>query len=220
MELAEALKLLRGGKDGVGEWNRRRKKGEAIPILSGADGQSLQAIADGLVSLVRQSRVELRLHFTDELLATLGKRGIRHVMLTLLVGAGTFLPIRSRTVAEHQVPAERYAISTETAAAVAETRAHKGRVVAVGTTAVRALESAADGRGGVAPGAGRTALVIAPGYHFQVVDALLTNLHLPRSSLLALVAAFAGTEPTLAAYAAATDASYRFYSYGDAMLVL
>ncbi len=160
------------------------------------------------------------LHFTEEILADLGRRGVAHVTVTLLVGAGTFLPIRTDTIGAHQVPAERYAISEDAAAAIAATRARNGRIVAIGTTTVRALESAATDDGTVVAGADRTALVIAPGHRFRVVDALLTNLHLPRSSLLALVAAFAGTEPTLAAYGAAADAGYRFYSYGDAMLIL
>lgn len=160
------------------------------------------------------------LHFTEALLADLTRQGIAHVALTLLVGAGTFLPIRADTVGAHRVPAERYAISEDAATAIAMTRDRKGRIVAIGTTTVRALESAATDDGRVTAGADRTALVIAPGHRFRVVDALLTNLHLPRSSLLALVAAFAGTEPTLAAYGAAADAGYRFYSYGDAMLVL
>ena len=160
------------------------------------------------------------LHFTDALLASLAARGVAHVALTLLVGAGTFLPIRADAVEEHRVPAERYDVPPATAAAIAATRARGGRVVAVGTTTVRALESAVDGEGRVRAGAGRTALVIAPGHRYRAVDALVTNLHLPRSSLLALVAAFAGTEAMLAAYAAAAQAGYRFYSYGDAMLIL
>jgi S-adenosylmethionine:tRNA ribosyltransferase-isomerase len=160
------------------------------------------------------------LHFTAPLLAELAASGIRHATITLLVGAGTFLPIRTPTVEGHRVPAERYEISEATAAAIGETRARGGRVVAIGTTTVRALESAADADGTVRPGPGRTDLVIAPGHRYLAVDVLVTNLHLPRSSLLALVAAFAGIEPTLAAYRAAVANEYRFYSYGDAMLVL
>jgi S-adenosylmethionine:tRNA ribosyltransferase-isomerase len=159
------------------------------------------------------------LHFTETLLGELAARGIAHVTLTLLVGPGTFLPVRTNSLDGHSVPPERFAISDETAAAIADTRARAGRVVAIGTTTVRALESAVGEDGTVRAGAGRTGLVIAPGHCFRAVDALVTNLHLPRSSLLALVAAFAGTEPTLAAYGAATQAGYRFYSYGDAMLI-
>lgn len=159
------------------------------------------------------------LHFTQELLAGLAARGIAHVAVTLLVGPATFLPVRATALDAQRVAAERYAISEATARAVNAARAAERRVVAVGTTTVRALESAALTDGSVRAGHGRTALVITPGYQFRVVDALLTNLHLPRSSLLALVAAFAGVEPMLAAYRTATRAGYRFYSYGDAMLI-
>jgi S-adenosylmethionine:tRNA ribosyltransferase-isomerase len=155
------------------------------------------------------------LHFTPELLASLAADGVHHTTVTLLVGAGTFLPLR----ATHSVPAERFTIGPDAAAAIAATRDAGGRVVAVGTTTVRALESAALPAGRVQAGSGRTDLVIGPGYHFQVVNALITNLHLPGTSLLALVAAFAGLEPTRAAYEAAVRDGYRFYSYGDAMLI-
>lgn len=159
------------------------------------------------------------LHFTPALLRALDASGIRHAAITLLVGVATFLPVRTASLDEHHVPAERYEIPAATAAAIAATRARGGRVVAVGTTSVRALESAALDDGTVRSGSGRTQLVIGAGYRFHVVDALLTNLHLPRSTLLALVAAFAGLEPTLSAYRAANAAGYRFYSYGDAMLI-
>ena len=118
------------------------------------------------------------------------------------------------------MPAERYEVPRETAAAIARTRERGGRIVAVGTTVVRSLESAATGRGGVLPARGRTDLFIYPGYRFRVVDALITNFHLPRSTLLMLVAAFAGRERILEAYRQAIAAGYRFYSYGDAMLIL
>ncbi|MEO6025712.1 MAG: tRNA preQ1(34) S-adenosylmethionine ribosyltransferase-isomerase QueA [Candidatus Binatia bacterium] len=160
------------------------------------------------------------LHFTPELIARLDARGISCVSLTLMVGPATFLPVRTESLDDHSVPPERYAISAETAGAIANARARGGRVVAVGTTTARALESVATSSGHIPPGAGRTSLVIAPGHQFRAVDALFTNFHLPRSSLLALVAAFAGTETILAAYRAATASSYRFYSYGDAMLIV
>jgi S-adenosylmethionine:tRNA ribosyltransferase-isomerase len=137
-----------------------------------------------------------------------------------MVGPATFLPIRTQSLAEHSVPAERYEISAATATAIARARETGRRIVAVGTTTVRALESVGARDGVVRPGAGRTDLVIGPGHEFRVVDAMLTNFHLPRSSLLALVAAFAGIETTLAAYRAATTSGYRFYSYGDAMLIV
>lgn len=155
------------------------------------------------------------LHFTTELLETLTTRGVQRATVTLLVGAGTFLPLRDA----HRVPSERYVVPEATADAIAATRARGGRVVAIGTTTVRALETTASGNGEVRAGSGRTDLVIGPGHAFRVVDALFTNFHLPRSSLLALVAAFAGIEPTLAAYREAAARGYRFYSYGDAMLI-
>jgi S-adenosylmethionine:tRNA ribosyltransferase-isomerase len=158
------------------------------------------------------------LHFTPELLARLAARDIAHVAVTLLVGPATFLPSRGDTGA-HAVPAERYAIAAPAAAAINAARMAGRRIVAVGTTTVRALESAAGEDGRVRAGAGRTTLVIEPGHRFRVVDALVTNLHLPRSTLLALVTALAGPEPTLAAYRVASRAGYRFYSYGDAMLI-
>jgi S-adenosylmethionine:tRNA ribosyltransferase-isomerase len=159
------------------------------------------------------------LHFTSGLLARLASRGVRHVALTLLVGPATFLRPREHDDAGLAVPAERYAVSDDTAAAIAAARAAGRRVIAVGTTTVRALESAATANGSVRAGEGVTSLVIEPGHRFRTIDALFTNLHLPRSSLLAMVAAFAGIEPTLAAYRAARRAGYRFYSYGDAMLI-
>ena len=147
-------------------------------------------------------------------------RGIACVALTLLVGPATFLPVRATSLSEHCVPSERYDIPSDTVDTIATRRAAGGRVVAVGTTSVRALESAANDDGTIRPGPGRTNLVIGPGHRFRAVDGLLTNFHLPRSSLLALVAAFAGTTLALDAYRTATASSYRFYSYGDAMLIL
>ena len=160
------------------------------------------------------------LHFTPALVAALQCRGVRCVPLTLIVGPATFLPVRTASLAEHEVPPERYEIPAATAAAITAARADGGRVVAVGTTTVRALETVATNDGTVTARAGRSDLVIGPGHRFRAIDALLTNFHLPRSSLLALVAAFAGVETTLTAYRAATTSRYRFYSYGDAMLVV
>ncbi len=159
------------------------------------------------------------LHFTPGLLAALAAAGIEVATLTLLVGPATFLPLRSTADGRHRVPAERYDIPATTAARVNDARAAGRRIVAVGTTTVRALESASTPSGTIGAGPGSTDLVIGPGHRFRAIDALLTNLHLPRSSLLGLVAAFAGVEPTLAAYRAASAGGYRFYSYGDAMLV-
>jgi S-adenosylmethionine:tRNA ribosyltransferase-isomerase len=160
------------------------------------------------------------LHFTTELLTELTDRGIELHRVTLHVGPGTFRPVRAARVAEHRMEAERFEVSPATAAALTRARREGRRVVAVGTTTVRTLETVAHADGSVAPGAGWTDLTILPGYRFRAVDALLTNFHLPRSSLLLLVSAFAGRERVLEAYAHAVAAGYRFYSYGDAMLIL
>jgi S-adenosylmethionine:tRNA ribosyltransferase-isomerase len=159
------------------------------------------------------------LHFTDATFAALAARGVRTASITLYVGPGTFLPVRGEDVAGHRMHAERYEIPEATTAAIARTRADGGRVIAVGTTSLRALEaSAADGA--VRPGPGCTDIFIVPGYRFRAIDGLVTNFHLPRSTLVMLVSALAGRERLLAAYAHAVAAGYRFYSYGDAMLVL
>jgi S-adenosylmethionine:tRNA ribosyltransferase-isomerase len=159
------------------------------------------------------------LHFTDELLEKLRERRVEVRPLTLHVGPGTFRPIRVARVEAHRMEAERVEISEATAIAVNRAKAESRRVVAVGTTTTRALESAADEKGQVRPFSGDADLFIFPGHRFQVVDALLTNFHLPRSSLLVLVSAFAGRELILDAYRHAIEVGYRFYSYGDAVLV-
>lgn len=158
------------------------------------------------------------LHLTPELLRRLEARGVPTARVTLHVGIGTFKPVTAELVHEHVMDEERYEVPEGTAAAVREVRRRGGRVVAVGTTVVRTLETAARDDGAVEAGAGRTGLFIYPGFRFRAVDALLTNFHLPRSSLLMLVAAFAGRERVLAAYREAIEEGYRFYSYGDAML--
>lgn len=158
------------------------------------------------------------LHFTPRVLEELERQGVRRASVTLHVGPGTFLPIRGE-VEDHRMHEERYEVPHATAEAVAETRARGGRVVAVGTTSLRALESSAAGGGGVRAGEGTTSLFVFPGFRFNVVDALLTNFHLPQSTLLLLVCAFGGTDRVLAAYREAVERKYRFYSYGDAMLV-
>lgn len=162
------------------------------------------------------------LHLTDELLGRLRAAGVQDARVTLHVGPGTFRPVESERVAEHGMHAERWAVPPEAARAVADARARGGRVWAVGTTVVRTLEAAAAaaGDGGlVEGGSGETRLFLRPGRRVRVVDGLLTNFHLPRSTLLMLVATLAGYERTRAAYRAAVEAGYRFYSYGDAMLV-
>lgn len=160
------------------------------------------------------------LHFTPELLALLEGRGVRIARLTLHVGPGTFRPVRGDDLGAHTIEPEWYQIGEEVAAAVRETRARGGRVVAVGTTSVRALETVSGEDGTVRPGEGWTDLFIRPPFRFRVVDALVTNFHLPRSTLLMLVCAFAGRERVLEAYREAVERGYRFYSYGDAMLLL
>lgn len=158
------------------------------------------------------------LHFDDALLARIQAGGVRTAAVTLHVGAGTYQPVRVRNLAEHVMHRECYVIPADTVAAVEATRARGGRVVAVGTTSLRALESAAQA-GPLAAGDGETALFIAPGYRFRVVDALLTNFHLPRSTLLMLVSAFSGIDNIRVAYAHAIAQQYRFFSYGDAMFL-
>jgi S-adenosylmethionine:tRNA ribosyltransferase-isomerase len=160
------------------------------------------------------------LHFTPALLDALAARGIEIHGITLHVGPGTFRPVRAARLLEHRVEAERFEVPAGTAIALTRARREGRRVVAVGTTTVRALESAVGDDGALAPAAGWTTLTIVPGHRFRAVDALLTNFHLPRSSLLLLVSAFAGRERVLAAYAHAVAAGYRFYSYGDAMLLV
>lgn len=156
------------------------------------------------------------LHFDEALLAALAARGVGSAKVTLHVGAGTFQPLRVENLEDHVMHAERYEVPVGTAAAIAETRARGGRVVAVGTTVCRALESAfADG----GKPAGDTRLFITPGYRFRAVDLLLTNTHLPESTLLMLVCAFGGYERLMAAYGHAVAERYRFFSYGDAMLI-
>ena len=160
------------------------------------------------------------LHFDDALLERLEEAGIGRVSVTLHVGIGTFKPVTAQLVHEHRMDYERFSISDETVEGhsthAGERRTH---LVAVGTTVVRTLEGAAKMHGDVVPGDGRTDLFITPGFDFRVVDGLLTNFHLPRSTLLMLVSAFAGREPVLAAYQEAVETGYRFYSYGDAMLL-
>jgi S-adenosylmethionine:tRNA ribosyltransferase-isomerase len=159
------------------------------------------------------------LHFTPALLDALRAAGVDVAEIVLHVGPGTFRPVTADEVEDHRLAGEPYVIPGEAADAIAAARARGARVVAVGTTVVRTLEAAARADGTVAAGTGETDLVIAPGFRFRAIDALVTNFHLPRSSLLLLVAAFAGRERVLAAYAEALRRGYRFYSYGDAMLL-
>jgi S-adenosylmethionine:tRNA ribosyltransferase-isomerase len=160
------------------------------------------------------------LHFTPELLSLLDDRGVERIEITLHVGYGTFKPVRVTCVEDHVVEPEHYAIPSQAEAAIARAKREGRRVIAVGTTTTRALEDAARGDGRVHAGTGTAALFIYPGYSFRAIDSLLTNFHLPASSLLMLVSAFAGTDALLAAYREAVAERYRFYSYGDAMLIV
>jgi S-adenosylmethionine:tRNA ribosyltransferase-isomerase len=159
------------------------------------------------------------LHFTPRVLAAIGERGVSIVPLVLDVGLGTFRPIESATLDEHEMHAERYEIPAATAAAVNAAKREGRRVVVAGTTALRALEASARRGGSVEAGEAETALFITPGFDFRVADLLLTNFHLPQSTLLVLVSAFGGYEPMLRAYRVAIAERYRFYSFGDAMLL-
>lgn len=179
-----------------------------------ADYQTVFARHSGAVAAPTAS-----LHFDDALLAQLRAGGVETSEVTLHVGAGTFLPVKVEDVATHRMHAERGRIDPEAAAAINATRAAGGRIVPVGTTALRLLETAADPGGRVAPWEGKTDIFIYPGYRFRVTDALMTNFHLPRSTLLMLVSALMGREEMLEIYAHAVRARYRFFSYGDASLL-
>jgi S-adenosylmethionine:tRNA ribosyltransferase-isomerase len=159
------------------------------------------------------------LHFTPDSLERLKEKGVKVVEITLHVGYGTFSPVRVADIRQHAMHAERFSISDKTAAIINQARQLGRRVTAVGTTCVRTLEYASTEEGEVIPGQGFCDLFIYPGYTFKAVDAMVTNFHLPQSTLLMLVSAFAGRENILAAYQAAIEKGYRFYSYGDAMLI-
>jgi S-adenosylmethionine:tRNA ribosyltransferase-isomerase len=177
--------------------------------------QTVYARAEGSVAAPTAG-----LHFTPDLLDELSAKGVVVSGLDLQVGPGTFRPVDSDDPTRHPMHPERYEISPRLAALVEMTREQGGRIWAVGTTVVRALESAADEEGAISAGRGETSLLITPGYHFRVVDRLITNFHLPRSTLLMLVSAFAGHGLTMAAYRHAVAERYRFYSYGDSMVIL
>jgi S-adenosylmethionine:tRNA ribosyltransferase-isomerase len=179
-----------------------------------ADYQTAFARADGAVAAPTAG-----LHFTQRLLDALERRGVERATVTLHVGAGTFLPMREDDVTRHRMHAERGHVGADAVAAIERTRARGGRVVAVGTTTLRILETAATEAGRVMPFEGETSIFIVPGFRFQVVDLLMTNFHLPRSTLFMLVCAFAGSERMRAAYRHAIETGYRFYSYGDASLL-
>ncbi|MFK7855881.1 MAG: tRNA preQ1(34) S-adenosylmethionine ribosyltransferase-isomerase QueA, partial [Granulosicoccus sp.] len=159
------------------------------------------------------------LHFDEGLLEALASAGVTHSFITLHVGAGTFQPVRVENPDEHVMHAERVTVASDTIAAIENAQKRRGRIIAVGTTCVRALESAASASGRLEPYSGETRLFLRPGARFNVVDGIFTNFHLPESTLLMLVAAYAGLNSVLQAYADAVESEYRFFSYGDAMLV-
>ena len=175
-------------------------------IYAGAQGASVAAPTAGL-------------HFTPEVLEQCAKRGIGLARIELEVGAGTFLPVKTEDVSQHAMHTERFRVSAEAASRIQETRLRGGRIIAVGTTVVRVLETLAHRPEGIHACEGTTDIFILPGFEFRAIDALITNFHFPRSTLLMLVAAFAGRERVLAAYEQAVRRQYRFYSYGDAMLI-
>jgi S-adenosylmethionine:tRNA ribosyltransferase-isomerase len=160
------------------------------------------------------------LHFTEELFARLREAAINVATVTLHVGPGTFKPVTAERIEDHQMGGEVFHVSEETAKAIIETKRADGRVVAVGTTVVRTLETVAQAKGEIIPMSGESRLFVTPGFQFKIVDALMTNFHLPRTTLLMLVSAFAGINQIRSAYAEAVKERYRFYSYGDAMLIL
>ncbi|MGQ7828993.1 tRNA preQ1(34) S-adenosylmethionine ribosyltransferase-isomerase QueA [Altererythrobacter sp. Z27] len=179
------------------------------------DYQTMFAAKDGAVAAPTAA-----LHFTDRLMRDLADHGILSETLTLHVGAGTFLPVKAEDTEDHQMHAEWGRIEPETAARLNAARAAGGRIIAVGTTSLRLLESAARDDGTIAPFEGDTAIFITPGYRFKAVEGLMTNFHLPKSTLMMLVSALMGRERMMAAYAHAIEAEYRFYSYGDSSLLL
>ena len=193
----------------------RRKEKDPLSELDRERYQTVFAERKGAVAAPTAS-----LHFTTELLARLEQAGISVVHVTLHVGHGTFRPVRTRDIRDHQLGYEEFDLSPETAQAIERSKREGRRVVAVGTTVVRTLESVAGEKGSLKSGSGKTDLLITPGFPFKVVDAMITNFHLPRSSLLFLVSAFAGLELIKKAYQRAIAKAYRFYSYGDAMLIL
>jgi S-adenosylmethionine:tRNA ribosyltransferase-isomerase len=192
----------------------RRKAGDPLLAMDAERYQTVYARHRGSVAAPTAG-----LHFDKELIARIRRGGVSTAKVTLSIGYGTFRTIRADEVEEHDLHSEEYRLGKVTAGAVSKARARGGRIVAVGTTSVRVLETCAGRDGRVAPSEGTTKLFITPGYRFRAVDAMLTNFHLPRSSLLALVMAFAGVDLVREAYRQAVAERYRFFSYGDAMLI-
>lgn len=217
-----ALRFSQGGQDLIQALRRFGlmplppyiKRSETGNDADHQDYQTLFAQHDGAVAAPTAS-----LHFTEALMARLDRSGVRHAFVTLHVGAGTFLPVRVDDTEEHRMHSERFDLGNDTIEAIERTRAAGGRVIAVGTTVLRTLEANAAANGRLHPGQGETSLFITPGYRFRVVDRLLTNFHLPCSTLFMLVAAFSGLDRMRTAYAHAIERRYRFFSYGDACLL-
>ena len=192
----------------------RRESGHAAPCDDHNTYQTVYASRKGAVAAPTAG-----LHFSKELLGQIRSKGVQLIEITLHVGYGTFLPVRVRDIRNHQMHGERYTVGRYEAEAISRAKRQGRRVIAVGTTCVRTLEHVSDADGRVTAGSGRSDLFIYPGYRFKVVDAMITNFHLPRSTLLMLVSAFAGREKVLSAYREAIHENYRFFSYGDAMLI-
>jgi len=192
-----------------------RRNGSQAPCDDRSTYQTIYASQKGAVAAPTAG-----LHFSEQVLEKIRAAGVRIAKITLHVGYGTFVPVRVSDIREHAMHSEWYAISPETAEAVNETSGAGGRIIAVGTTSVRTLEYAADETGCLRAKSGNCNLFIYPGYRFRVADAMITNFHLPESTLLMLVSAFAGREKILNAYRVAVEEKYRFYSYGDAMLII
>jgi S-adenosylmethionine:tRNA ribosyltransferase-isomerase len=217
----------------VGEFYRLRFDGNAIDLLETHGRLPLPPYiehAAGEADETRYQTVFARekgsvaaptagLHFDEALLGRLKEKGINTAYVTLHVGAGTFQPVRVHNIAEHKMHSERYSLSQATVDAIAQTKAQGGRVIVIGTTTMRTLESVARKHGELRTDSGETDIFITPGFEFNVADLLMTNFHLPKSTLLMLVSAFAGSETIRAAYAHAIAQRYRFFSYGDAMLL-
>ena len=210
--------------EGVGELHRWLELHGKLPLPpyithlpDAADAERYQTVYARVPGAVAAPTAGL--HFDARMLDALEQRGVAQAYVTLHVGAGTFQPVQTEQLSRHRMHSERYAVAQATVDAIARTRARGGRVVAVGTTTLRALEAAADESGDLRAGSGDTALYITPGYRFRAVDRLVTNFHLPRSTLLMLVSAFAGYDTIRRAYAHAIAQRYRFMSYGDAMLL-
>lgn len=220
------MKIFFGGDRGIDEFLAEKgilplppyiKRGENT-LFSDLDKERYQTVYSKREGAIAAPTAGL--HFTEELLKKIKRKGIFVVSLTLHVGYGTFRPVKAKDIRQHQLGHEYYSIGSETANQIKEAKKNGGRVVAVGTTVVRALESASAQDGSVLPGDGKTDLLITPGFVFRVVDALITNFHLPKSSLLFLVSAFTGLDLIKRAYREAVEKRYRFYSYGDAMLIV